>query len=116
MILYDLDNLKPGMILAKPVYNSQNLLLLRAGVRISAQNIGVFKSWGVSRVAVRGQPERNLDRVAKLQNDAREAIAKDLKEKFADVLDDPVMEAIMEAAGRQLQKNRQRRAGADEAT
>jgi hypothetical protein len=37
--------------------------------------------------------------------ETKETIEKELKEKFAEVANDPVMEEIMKAAGRQLQKS-----------
>jgi hypothetical protein len=37
--------------------------------------------------------------------ETKETIEKELKAKFADVIDDPIMQKIMKAAGRQLQKS-----------
>lgn len=97
-MLCAVDDLKPGMILAKPVYNHQELLLLDAGAKIKGKNIRMFKSWGVSTVWVRGDSRDDEDGDLGFEDQAREAIEMQLKAKFADVLDDPIMLEIMRAA------------------
>ena len=57
MINLNIDDLKPGMILARPVRNHQGVLLLDAGARISKKNIRIFKSWGVLEVSIKGNPD-----------------------------------------------------------
>jgi hypothetical protein len=103
-MLCDVDDLKLGMTLAKPVYNHQELLLLEAGVKIKEKNIRMFKSWGVSTVWVRGDSPGNADDDMGFEDQAREAIEMKLKAKFADVLDDPIMQEIMRAASSVLSK------------
>ena len=44
------EKLKAGMILAKTVYNHQELMLLEAGTKLKEKNIRMFKSWGVPAV------------------------------------------------------------------
>jgi len=105
MILCAVDDLEPGMILAKPVYNHQELLLLETGVKIKEKNIRMFKSWGVSKVWVRGESPDDADGHREFEDQAREAMEMKLKEKFADVLDDPIMLEIMRAASRVLSKH-----------
>jgi len=104
MILCDVDDLEPGMILAKPVYNHQELLLLEAGVKIKEKNIRMFKSWGVSKVWVSGESPDDADGDLEFEDQAREAMEIKLKKKFADVLDDPIMLEIMRAASSVLSK------------
>jgi len=105
MINVSLDNLKPGMILAQPVRNHQGVLLLEAGVEVSKKNIRIFKTWGISLISIKG----SLTEVEGLTGDTeirvKEAIEKELKEKFCDVLDDPVMVEIFNAAGKQLMRD-----------
>jgi hypothetical protein len=102
MINVGLDNLKPGMVLAQPVRNRQGALLLETGSKVSKKSIRILKSWGISNVSVKG----NLD---KAQTDASDteihliqSIEKELEGKFCDVLDDPVMVEIFNAARKQL--------------
>jgi hypothetical protein len=109
MPILSLDDIKPGMMLAEAVRNHQDQLLLEAGRRITEKSIRVFKSWGIRRVAVKPEPavdgsERVADSPA-----AAPAIDADLKERFADMLTDPLMAAIMQAAARQLAARRPKR-------
>lgn len=105
MMLCAVEDLKPGMVLAKAVYNHQELLLLESGVKIKEKNIRMFKSWGVSTVWVRGESLDDADGDLGFEDQARQAIEVTLKEKFADVLDDPIMLEIMRAASNVLSRD-----------
>jgi len=105
MILLHLDELKPGMILAEPVYNQQELLLLEQGTALTKKRIWMLKTWGMGQVYVKGRPRGDGEGTGAAGMETKETIEKELKEKFADVADDPVMAEIMKAAGRQLQKS-----------
>jgi hypothetical protein len=100
MPILTLDDVKPGMTLAQAVYTHQDRLLLEAGRRISEKHVRIFKSWGVAAVAVKGSAagdgstSRGADSPAPGVPDAA------FRARFAGVLDDPVMVAIMEAAAR----------------
>jgi hypothetical protein len=90
------------MILARPVRNHQGVLLLDAGARISKKNIRIFKSWGILEISIKGNPAEAESRTGDTEIRVKESIEKHLKEKFCDVLDDPVMVEIFNAAGKQL--------------
>ena len=105
MILLHVDELKPGMILAEPVYNQQELLLLEQGTALTKKRIWMLKTWGLEQVCVKGKPRGDDEDADAAGMETKETIEKELKEKFADVADDPVMTEIMKAAGRQLQKH-----------
>jgi len=100
-----IEELKPGMILGQPVKNHQGVLLLEAGARITKKNIRIFKSWGVTEVTVKGQVDRETDGAGRPELRINATVEIQLKEKFADVLDDPVMVEIFNAASRQLYKD-----------
>ena len=102
-----IDEIKPGMILAHPVKNSQGVLLLDAGAKISKKNIRIFKSWGVTEVTVKGGTDRSNDTAGSQQSRINAFDEMVLKEKFTDVLDDPVMVAIFKAASKQLNQDSQ---------
>ena len=102
MIRVGIEELKPGMILERPVKNHQGLLLLEAGVKITKKNIRIFKSWGVDEITVKGEVTRADDTPGKPESRINESDEMQLKKKFADVLDDPVMVEILNAASRQL--------------
>ena len=103
MISLKLSELKPGMMLAKPVFNLQGVLLLDEGTELSEKNIWILKSWGVTQVWVEGEGEAEKNRV-ELESDVKEFIEKELKDKFCEVLEDQVMVEIMRAATKLLQK------------
>jgi len=105
MINLNIDDIKPGMILARPVRNPQGVLLLEAGARISKKNIRIFKSWGVLEAAIKGKMSQAEGHIADTEFRVKESIEQQLKEKFSDVLDDPVMAAIFNAAGKQLMRD-----------
>ena len=105
MINLELDKLKAGMILAKAVYNHQELLLLEAGAKLKEKNIRMFKSWGVSAVWVRGDSPQAEARNQTSKAESATAIESELNQKFADVMDDPIMASIKQAAGRVLNKH-----------
>ncbi len=102
MIRVGIEELKPGMILERPVKNHQGILLLEAGVKITKKNIRIFKSWGVDEITVKGEVTRADDTPGKPESRINESDEMQLKKKFADVLDDPVMVEILNAASRQL--------------
>ena len=104
MISIELVNLKPGMILAKPVRNAQGQLLVNTGSKLSEKDIHKFKTWGVSKVAIRGNTAVVGTNEVLPEIDVQESIEAELKEKFFRVLDDPVMIEIMATAKKQLLK------------
>jgi hypothetical protein len=104
MIRKKINELKPGMILARSVYNQQDLLLLEKDTPLTKKRIWMIRTWGIDQVSIKGKPieDNRTDFEAELES--KEAIEKELKAKFADVIEDPIMQEIMKAAGRQLQK------------
>ena len=102
-----IEDLKPGMILARPVRNHQGVLLLEAGVRLTKKNIRIFKSWGVPEVAIKGETGDSEDSTEVSEIRVMETVETQLKEKFTDVLDDPVMVEIYNAASKLLMREYQ---------
>jgi len=105
MGLVGVEDLKPGMILEHSVRNNQGVLLLETGARITKKNIRIFKSWGVTEATVKGGQTRANGTAGPPEPRIKETDAMLLKEKFADVLDDPVMVEIFNAASRQLNQD-----------
>jgi len=102
MIHVNIEDIKPGMILAQPVRNRQGALLLEAGARITGKSIHIFKSWGVNEIAVKGELPDSIGSVENAGGPKKESIENQLRDKFSDVLDDPVMVAIFKAASKRL--------------
>jgi hypothetical protein len=114
MVRVGIEEIKPGMILENPVKNNQGVLLLDAGAKITKKNIRIFKSWGVTSVAVKGGETRANGSAGQPQPRIKESDEMLLKEKFADVLDDPVMVEIFNAASRQLNQDSPNNESSDE--
>ncbi|MDX1708743.1 MAG: hypothetical protein R3274_09100 [Desulfobacterales bacterium] len=104
MIYLKIDDLKPGMVLASSVYNQQDLLLLEKGTALTRRRIWMLKTWGVDKVGVKGRGQKDESSDDRVVFETRESIERELQAKFSDVIDDPVMQEIMKAASRQLQK------------
>ena len=105
MIRVNIVDLKPGMVLAQSVQNHQGVLLLDAGAKITKKNIRIFKSWGVIEVSVGGELNELKTAVQTPVAEVKDSVEKELKAKFSDVLDDPVMVEIFNAASKQLMKD-----------
>ena len=105
MIRVNIVDLKPGMVLAQAVQNQQGVLLLDAGAKISKKNIRIFKSWGVIEVAVGGELNELKTAGETPVAGVKDTVEMELKEKFSNVLDDPVMVEIFNAASKQLMKD-----------
>jgi hypothetical protein len=111
MPILNLDDVKPGMTLAEAVRNHQDQLLLEGGRRITQKSIRIFKSWGIRRVAVQfgtagDDPGEGVAAAAPATD-----IEEGLRARFGDSLTDPVMVAIMQAAGRQLAARQKKKTG-----
>lgn len=105
MVHLKINALKPGMVLARSVYNQQDLLLLEKGTSLTKKRIWMLKTWGIAQVSIKGRGQNDEPSAHEVEFETRESIERELRAKFADVIDDPVMQEIMEAAGRQLQKS-----------
>ena len=105
MLITKIDELKPGMILAEPVYNQSGSLLLEKDTSLTKKRIWMLKTWGIDKVSVKGKPKESGKTAIEIELEAKETIEKELRAKFEDTIDDPVMETIMKAAARQLLKS-----------
>ena len=104
MIQLKIDALKPGMVLADSIYNQQDLLLLEKGIALTKRRIWMLKTWGIDQVSVKGEGQKDMPSDFEIEFESRESIERELQTKFSGVSDDPIMQAIMKAASRQLQK------------
>jgi len=104
MISFKLRRLKPGMIVAKPVYHHHDVLLVNEGTELTEKHIRLFKSWGITEVWIEGESKEKEKSYVILEKQAQESVEKELNEKFSEVLEDEVMAEIMKVAGKQLVK------------
>ena len=105
MIRVNIVDLKPGMVLAQSVRNHQGVLLLDAGAKITKKNIRIFKSWGVSEASIAGELNESKNAAETPVAGIKDSVEMELEAKFSDVLDDPVMVEIFNAARKQLMKD-----------
>jgi hypothetical protein len=106
VISLKIDQLKPGMILSEPVHNQSGLLLLEKDASLTKRRIWMLKTWGIEKVSVKGKSKADGNKtIVEAELETIESIEKELQAKFADVIDDPVMQEILKAAARQLQKS-----------
>lgn len=48
----DLDNIKEGMVLAKPVLNKVGQVMIAQDIAITNKHINILKMWGVNKVEI----------------------------------------------------------------
>jgi hypothetical protein len=89
---------EPDMILATDVVNDQQMLLLKKGTALSAKNIKMLKSWGVSAIDIEAGPiaEPNIE-ISDRTTVLAEIEVRMLK-KFEQLDDDEVMHEIRRVA------------------
>jgi len=105
VVILKIDELKPGMILAEPVVNQSGSLLLEKDASLTKRRIWMLKTWGIDKVSVEGRSKKEGKAAIETELETKEAIEQELRAKFGGTINDPVMEAIMKAAARQLQKS-----------
>jgi len=99
-----IENLKPGMVLAKPVKNFHNILLLKEQSEIKDKSISMLKSWGILSVWVVGEDKEEETRNTEIDKAALASLNREMLKKFSEVADDPVMVEIMRVAGEILEE------------
>jgi hypothetical protein len=109
MHLIDLDKTKPGMTLAKSVSTLQDRLLLKADVRLTAKNIHILKSWGISEIWIVEPAGENTAAGMNPENELRASIDEALRKKFSETVADPLMAEILRIAGNLLEKRLQKK-------
>jgi hypothetical protein len=59
VIRLKIDELIPGMILARSVHNQQDLLLLEKDSSLTKKRIWMLKTWGIDQVSIKGKPKKD---------------------------------------------------------
>jgi len=99
-----LDELRPGMVVGRPVHNLQNILLLKEGAVVTDKTITVLKTWGVPAIQVRADMKSMDGFGGRPDATTRLSIENRMKHKFSGHVDNPVMAEIMRVAQIQIQK------------
>jgi hypothetical protein len=97
-------NLQPGMVIAGEVKTFKGQLLLPNGTVLTERHIEKLMAWGVSEADIEGHQEPSLqDLQAQIESAPALAMASEaLDRRFADVLDEPLMQEILRIAKQQL--------------
>ena len=77
----NLDNVKPGMVLAKEARDMNGRILLAAGTELTEKHLRVFRIWGVSEVDVQGIEHQDV--VAEATAHVEPTSLRDAEEKAA---------------------------------
>lgn len=67
----NLENLKPGMILAAKVVERGGRVLLGAGVELTERHISIFRKWGITETDVQNITQEEAAATANAQLDPR---------------------------------------------
>jgi hypothetical protein len=59
--LVHIDNLAPGMVLARNVCDRSGRLLLPAGAELSEKHFGIFRMWGILEAEIVGESPATED-------------------------------------------------------
>ncbi|NDY41294.1 DUF3391 domain-containing protein [Dissulfurirhabdus thermomarina] len=97
MACISVDELKPGMVLARSAVDRNNRVLLAAGTTLTEDHIKIFRAWGVTEVSVEGRvpgpPE--TEAAAAADPERIREVRERLEERFRHVdLEDPVAREV----------------------
>jgi putative nucleotidyltransferase with HDIG domain len=84
MLFLSIDQLKPGMILATDVTDTNGRLLLSKGQPIAPKHMNIFKMWGVPEVTVKQVGGDEPEQAPALDPEATRRVAEALKPAFSD--------------------------------
>jgi DUF917 family protein len=89
------ENIQDGMVLAREVFGSTGSALLNKGTVLTVAMGRRLKNWGVGFVTVEGEEEHHEEK--QVVEISSEKVHAELSEKFAGLLDDPIMSVIFNA-------------------
>jgi hypothetical protein len=104
-----LDELRPGMVAARPVYNLHNILLLQEGAVLTEKTLRVLKTWGVSAVHVRNGTEPPESENPAAGTQASASLLEDLRERYRGDPGQPAAREILRVAALRIEKRTQGR-------
>jgi len=95
-----INDLKEGMVLAEDVENRHGDILLPEGRPLTAKDILIFKTWGITEADVEGIDRDKVEKseMESLSPSVIASIEKEVAELFPEVSDNPVMEEIYRIA------------------
>lgn len=95
-----INDIKEGMVLAGDVTNRHANMLLKAGSALSAKDILIFKTWGITEIDVEGVDRDKVQQseMESLSPEVLEKIEAELAGLFPEVDDNPIMQELYRIA------------------
>ncbi len=90
-----IEDINKEMVLAEDVHGSQGNVLINKGTKLTVAMGRRLKNWGIDSVYVEGEQEQ-VEQEPSIEISS-EDIKKNLKIKFADHLNNPIMRELCEA-------------------
>lgn len=91
----EVEKIENGMILAGDICGPSGNVLLGKGTKLTSAIGRRLKNWGISFVDVEGEEEQKIEEP--VQEISQEEFNIQLKAKFADVIQNPIMKVIFNA-------------------
>lgn len=96
MGILNINDLKPGMVLAQAALNKHGAVILGEGSVLTEKHINSFKTWGVTEADIEGVDSEQMVKkeMEALSNDIVESIERELDEFFPPFEGNSVIEEI----------------------
>ena len=96
MGLLHINDIKEGMVLAADVMNRHGTILLKAGSALSAKEILILKTWGITEIDVEGVDRDKVQQgeMESLSPEVLEKIEGELAELFPEIADNQIMQEL----------------------
>lgn len=92
MLEVSCEILKPGMRLAKPVYNANGLLLMKDGETIYTQNIDQLRTYEVEKIYIQWPNFESMEVVSVIKNETRQKAIQFVSESLSNTYHSQILE------------------------
>lgn len=80
--IIDIDNLQPGMVLKKSIYNRFGQMILPEGKKLEEKHKRILKTWGVGHISIIDDSEYSVTEESEIDESIKEKAAEQLKRKM----------------------------------
>lgn len=90
-----LENVREGMLLAKPIRNKVGQVMINKDVELTAKHINILKMWGIQIIAIKDGTEEEVD----VKNQSTiDIIKQQILSGLGWNIDHPILDEIIELA------------------